>query len=59
MSVITKPISIEKGQDNIIELDKGEVASLADVLASDYFSDQDNWKRIVLTYQSDEGGQTN
>ena len=59
MPIITKPQSIVKGEDNIITLDKDNLADHASVIADSYFSDQDNWSRVYIQYRSEEGGQKN
>ena len=59
MPIITKPQSITKGEDNIITLDKDNLANHASVIADSYFSDQSNWSRVYIQYRSAEGGQQN
>jgi hypothetical protein len=56
MSIVTIP-SVEKGQENVITLSKSELAIQAKVVSDSYFSNQSNWKQVVLTYESDEGNQ--
>jgi hypothetical protein len=56
MPIVTIP-SISKGQENTITLSKSELASQAKVIADSYFSDQLNWKQVVLTYDSEPGNQ--
>jgi len=56
MSIITKP-AIQKGQENVITLAKSELAEQAKIVSDSYFSNQSNWKQVVLTYESDEGFQ--
>jgi hypothetical protein len=56
MSIITKP-NIEKGQENVITFAKSELATQAKIVSDSYFSNQSNWKQVVLTYESAVGNQ--
>jgi hypothetical protein len=59
MPIITKPVTITKGQANIITLVKADLAANAKVIADSYFSNQANWKRVILDYQTPVGNQVN
>jgi hypothetical protein len=56
MSIITKP-AIQKGQENVITLAKSELATQSKIVSDSYFSNQSNWKQVVLTYESAVGNQ--
>jgi hypothetical protein len=58
MAILTIP-SITKGQSNVINLSKSELALNAKVIADSYFSVQSNWNKIIVTYQCDSGKQKN
>jgi hypothetical protein len=55
MSIITKPNQINKGQKAELQLNKSELAEL--VVDSAYYSDIENWNRVVLVYKSVPGNQ--
>ena len=55
MAIITKPSAIDKGVENAITLNKADLASDAKVVADSYFSDQNNWKNVYITYKTPEG----
>lgn len=57
MAIITKPATINKDEAAVITLDKDELASVASVAGDAYFSVQSNWKKVLLHYLSDFGGQ--
>jgi len=58
MSIITKPAGgILKGVPATITLSKVELAAHPLVSADEYFSDSDNWNKILLKYKSSEGRQ--
>jgi len=59
MAIITKPVSIDKGTENVITLNKADLASDTKVVADSYFSDQNNWNKIFITYKTPEGNQVN
>jgi len=59
MAIITKPVSIDKGTENVITLNKADLASDAKVVADSYFSDQNNWKSVYVVYKSTLGNQVN
>lgn len=56
MSIITKP-TIAKGQPNEIYLSKSELAAVSKVVNDSYFSDQTNWSKVAMEYESTEGKQ--
>lgn len=54
MSIITKPLSIQKNVAATISLSKSELASeIADV----YYADSTNWKEVIIHYKSSTGNQ--
>lgn len=56
MAIITKdPVS--KGSSSIFTLNKTELGNHSDVSGDAYFSDQDNWYKVFLYYQSSTGNQ--
>ena len=55
MAIITKPSAIDKGVENVITLNKADLASDTKVVADSYFSDQNNWNTIYITYKTPEG----
>lgn len=58
MAIITKPVEgILKGVPAIFTLNKSQVLALPLVSGDDYFSNSDNWERIILKYKSSEGKQ--
>ena len=59
MTIITKPSAIDKGIENVITLNKADLASDTKVVADSYYSDQNNWKNVYITYKTPEGGQVN
>jgi len=59
MAIITKPVSIDKGTENVITLNKADLASDTKVVADSYFSVQNNWNKIFITYKTPEGNQVN
>ena len=54
-SIITKPVSIDKGVENIIQLSKTDLLLHAKVIADSYFSDESNWSKVFITYKTPEG----
>ena len=57
MSIITKPSSIEKDAPAVVTLNKSNLALIPSVLNDPYFSDQDNWKNVIIYYKSSIGNQ--
>jgi hypothetical protein len=57
--ILTKPANINKGQDNIMTLDRD--ALLADVIANrdSYFHQLGRWSQVLITYKSSQGEQLN
>ena len=55
MTIITKPSAIDKGVENVITLNKADLASDTKVVADSYYSDQNNWKNVYITYKTPEG----
>jgi hypothetical protein len=56
MAIITKP-TVAKGQANEFDLSKSDLALVSKVVNDSYFSDQSNWSKVVLQYESSEGEQ--
>jgi hypothetical protein len=56
MAIIIKP-TIAKGQANEFDLSKSDLALVSKVVNDSYFSDQTNWSKVVLQYESAEGEQ--
>jgi hypothetical protein len=56
MAIITKP-TISKGQANEIDLSKSDLAAVSKVVNDSYFSDQANWSKVAMEYESDTGEQ--
>lgn len=56
MAIITKP-TIDKGQANEIDLSKSDLAAVSKVVNDSYFSDQANWSKVAMEYESDTGEQ--
>ena len=56
MAIITKP-TVAKGQANEFDLSKSDLALVSKVVNDSYFSDQANWSKVVLQYESSEGEQ--
>jgi hypothetical protein len=56
MAIITKP-TIAKGQANEIDLSKSDLAAVSKVVNDSYFSDQTNWSKVAMEYESDTGEQ--
>lgn len=56
MAIITKP-TISKGQANEIDLSKSDLAAVSKVVNDSYFSDQTNWSKVAMEYESDTGEQ--
>lgn len=50
--------AIEKGVGATFTLDKAQLALVASVVASAYYSDQSNWKSVILNYKSSTLSQT-
>jgi hypothetical protein len=58
MSIITKPSGgVLKGVPATFTLSKVELLSVPMVAADSYFSDSDNWNKVILKYKSSEGKQ--
>jgi hypothetical protein len=57
MAIITKPTAIEKGSSAPFSLSKSELASHPLVVADSYFSNSENWSKIIITYKSSVGNQ--
>jgi hypothetical protein len=57
MSIISKPGTILKDQDNIFGLNKATLAGETKVSTDPYFSDQANWNRVIVAYLTDVGNQ--
>jgi hypothetical protein len=57
MAIITKPSTIEKNSAASISLNKSDLALIPSVVADSYFSDQDNWKNVIVYYRSSIGNQ--
>jgi alpha-tubulin suppressor-like RCC1 family protein len=56
MAIITKP-TVNKGQAATFELNKAELALVASVVQSTYFSDPANWNKVSISYKSADGNQ--
>jgi len=56
-NILTIP-AITQGQDNSVSVDKSALALDAKVSGDAYFSDQNNWKTILINYQTPTGDQT-
>jgi len=56
MAIITKP-TISKGQANEFDLSKSDLAAVSKVVNDSYFSDQANWSKVAMEYESDTGEQ--
>jgi len=58
MAIITKPVGgVLKGLPATFILNKSQVLALSIVSNDEYFSDSNNWKKIILKYESSEGKQ--
>jgi hypothetical protein len=58
MAIITKPVGgVLKGLPATFTLNKSQVLALSIVSNDEYFSDSNNWKKIILKYESSEGKQ--
>jgi len=58
MAIITKPVGgVLKGLPATFILNKSQVLDLSIVSSDEYFSDSNNWKKIILKYESSEGKQ--
>jgi hypothetical protein len=58
MAIITKPVEgILKNVPAIFTLNKSQVLALSIVSNDEYFYDSNNWKIIILKYESSEGKQ--
>jgi hypothetical protein len=57
MSIISIPSNIVKGQPATITLFKGELLSNQVVASNFYFSNLNNWNKVVLNYKSTVGNQ--
>jgi|13_taG_2_1085334.scaffolds.fasta_scaffold03013_5 hypothetical protein len=55
----TKPSSPEKGISNEATLIKSQLLLETKVANDPYFSVGSNWNKVVVTFKTDEGGQTN
>lgn len=57
--ILTKPVNTNKGQDNIMTLDRD--ALLADVIDNKdlYFHQLGRWSQVLITYKSSQGEQLN
>lgn len=56
MAIITKS-TVAKGQANEFDLSKSDLAAVSKVVNDSYFSDQANWSKVILQYESVEGEQ--
>lgn len=56
MAILTKP-TISKGQANEFDLSKSDLAAVSKVVNDSYFSDQANWSKVAMEYESDTGEQ--
>jgi len=56
MAIITKA-AVSKGSPATFTLSKSNLAAHASVSGDAYFSDQDNWDRVIVVYRSDIGNQ--
>jgi len=59
MPIITKPLTIIKGDQNIVELNKNDLASISKVLNDTYFNNELNWKEVIITYRNTDSNQIN
>lgn len=57
MAIITKPSGMEKGTEYDFTLNITDLLAHASVSADAYFSNQANWDKVVLDYDSAEGNQ--
>lgn len=57
MALITKPSTIEKGQEYTLSLSKAELFQIAEIAADSYFSNPVNVQYCVIEYNSDPGNQ--
>jgi hypothetical protein len=57
MPIITKPTTIQKAQPATITLNKQQLALVPSVASDSYFSNQTNWKEVVVYYKSTQGNQ--
>jgi hypothetical protein len=58
MAIITKPVGgVLKGVPATFTLSKVELLAVPMVAADSYFSDSDNWNKVILKYKSSEGKQ--
>lgn len=57
MAILTKPVTITKGEAASFEIDKAELVANSVVTASAYYSDTANWDKILLAYKSSTGNQ--
>lgn len=57
MAIITKPSGMEKGTEYDFTLNITDLLAHASVSADSYFSNQANWDKVVLDYDSVEGNQ--
>lgn len=58
MAIITKPVGgVLKGVPATFTLSKVELLAVPMVSADSYFSDSDNWNKVILKYKSSEGKQ--
>jgi len=57
MAIITKPSGMEKGTEYDFTLNITDLLAHASVSADSYFSNQANWDKVVLNYDSAEGNQ--
>lgn len=57
MSIITKPVLIQKNQTAQFTLSKSNLALISSVSSDSYFSELSNWKEIIIIYKSNLGNQ--
>lgn len=52
---ITLPVSINREEDNVFLVDKAKLLEQGPIADDAFFSDQNNWKKIILLYKSTTG----
>lgn len=57
MAIITYGSTPDRGVGSTLTLNKTDLASLSSVSGDAYYSDQNNWERIILYFSSDNSGQ--
>jgi hypothetical protein len=57
MTIITKPDLILKGESFDFTLSKSELANLQILSNDSYFSDTNNWNKVIINYRSTFGNQ--